>query len=120
MNEAESSKKYDLIIMAGDFNIDDEPVAFKQDGETVHQCDHNGKYLKYPPYFDLQAELHPETLETCKTYLHKGMTENGKYRLGGTRIDRILVRAHSSIDIDDVITSLKDFSLVGNYSLRSK
>ena len=55
LNEVESNKRYDLVIMAGDFNIDDEPEQFKEDGETKHECDHNGKYLKYPPYFDLQA-----------------------------------------------------------------
>ena len=26
LNEVESNKRYDLVIMAGDFNIDDEPV----------------------------------------------------------------------------------------------
>lgn len=46
--------------------------------------------------------------------------ENGKYRLGGTRLDRILVRGHSSIDVEQVIPRLGDFALVGNYSLRSK
>ena len=42
-------------MMAGDFNIDDEPAEYKEDGEQLHLCDHSEKYLKYPPYFDLQA-----------------------------------------------------------------
>lgn len=58
-NENENDKKYDLVIMAGDFNIDDEAAEYKEDGEILHSCDHNQKYLRQLPYFDLQAELHP-------------------------------------------------------------
>lgn len=46
--------------------------------------------------------------------------ENKKYKIGGSRLDRIIVRAHSSIDVKEIISELSELSLVGDYSVRSK